>query len=316
MLQTTLLSLSNPVSGRFVTKSIPVIDPALLLEPNVNRDRKSISKSIFIALFLPVFFLHIQTGQLQAEESASDERTQAAIGHYARARSLLVEALDEFESARKLARPDLLIDSEEWRISVISRTEELNRILDPQPRITRSGVRFQASNRQVSTPSSKNVNREGPRNSNTHGEDQRMLEVREAKLMPKPDSSNQSKKKGKTKPNEALTAEVEKTPEQFPPIDSSNEIEDRFPPETDNNAQSKVNKIDPDSAENTINTPGKAPQNQPEPPSAELEDPSVDSAIGKMVAEQARILQEKKQADAKKPKPANKKVEGLFKEYE
>ncbi len=76
---------------------------------------------------------------------ASIQRKNAAIGHYARARALMVDALAEFEQARKYARPDMLIDPEEWRLSVISRTEELNRILDPKPKVTRDGVRFQAN---------------------------------------------------------------------------------------------------------------------------------------------------------------------------
>lgn len=58
---------------------------------------------------------------------------------------MLVEALAEFEQARKIARPDMLIDPEEWRISIVSRTEELNRILDPKPMVTREGVRFHAN---------------------------------------------------------------------------------------------------------------------------------------------------------------------------
>lgn len=78
------------------------------------------------------------------EYNQSSERSTAARGHYAHARAHLVRALEEFEIARKLSRPDLLLDSEEWRLSVVSRTEELNRVLDPQPRVTRSGVRFKA----------------------------------------------------------------------------------------------------------------------------------------------------------------------------
>jgi hypothetical protein len=80
-----------------------------------------------------------------AETSASPERSAAAVGHYARARALLTQALIEFEEGRKLARPDLLLDPEEWRTSVVSRAEELNRVLDPQPRVTRSGARFEAT---------------------------------------------------------------------------------------------------------------------------------------------------------------------------
>lgn len=80
-----------------------------------------------------------------SQQYSSEERSSAAIGHYARARAMLVEALAEFEQARKLARPDLLLDPEQWRSSVVSRAEDLNRVLDPQPRVTRSGVHFKAN---------------------------------------------------------------------------------------------------------------------------------------------------------------------------
>src|SRR5262245_14377507 len=43
---------------------------------------------------------------------AGDERSAAAMGHYARAKTMLVEALAEFERGRSIARPDLLIDPE------------------------------------------------------------------------------------------------------------------------------------------------------------------------------------------------------------
>ncbi|MCB0360388.1 MAG: hypothetical protein KDD44_12155, partial [Bdellovibrionales bacterium] len=45
-----------------------------------------------------------------AEEYASDQRAEAARGHYARARALLIEALAEFDRGRRSARPDVLRD--------------------------------------------------------------------------------------------------------------------------------------------------------------------------------------------------------------
>ena len=78
-------------------------------------------------------------------EHASAERMQAALGHYSRARTLLVDALAEFEQARGIARPDLLLDAERWRSTVIDRTQELDHLLDPQPRITTGGARFRAN---------------------------------------------------------------------------------------------------------------------------------------------------------------------------
>ncbi len=112
----------------------------------------------------------------------TDGRRNAAIGHYARARSMLVEALAEFEQGRKYAQPDMLIDSEEWRLSVISRTEELNRILDPKPKVTRDGVRFQASpllirrERDRTPPVA-----DGAKDSNVYGEQQNREDLRQAR---------------------------------------------------------------------------------------------------------------------------------------
>lgn len=84
-----------------------------------------------------------------AEVYASSDKMKVATGHYARARAMLVEALAEFDHAASMASPDMLLDSEEWRLSVISRTEELNRVLDPKPRVSRHGVRFNADRLNV-----------------------------------------------------------------------------------------------------------------------------------------------------------------------
>lgn len=82
---------------------------------------------------------------LAQSQFASTERSSAAVSHYARARSLMVEAVREFEEARTLARPDMFFNGDEWRTSVVSRAEDLNRVLDPKPRVTRSGVTFRAN---------------------------------------------------------------------------------------------------------------------------------------------------------------------------
>ena len=115
-------------------------------------------QSVFVQLLAAVSFgASALTTVAIADEYASPERTAAAVGHYARARSLLVQALDEFEQGRKIARPDLLLDSEEFRISLVSRAEELNRVLDPQPKVTRSGVRFKGAPDLVRDPRSEKV---------------------------------------------------------------------------------------------------------------------------------------------------------------
>ncbi len=104
--------------------------------------RKNFLKKVILALGLLLATLPLGA---KAESYATLQRKDAALGHYARSRAMLVEALAEFEQARKIARPDMLIDPEEWRLSVISRTEELNRILDPKPRVTRGGAFFKAN---------------------------------------------------------------------------------------------------------------------------------------------------------------------------
>ena len=80
-------------------------------------------------------------------ESAKGERLATSMGHYARSRSLLIEAIKEFDRGRKLARPDSLIDAGEWRASVVGRARDLEVVLDPQPRATKSGAKYGADNR-------------------------------------------------------------------------------------------------------------------------------------------------------------------------
>lgn len=117
-----------------------------------------------------------------AEEYASSERSQAALGHYSRARAMLVEALAEFEEGRRIARPDMVLDAEEWRLSIVSRTEELNRVLDPQPKITKSGVRFKAVGRMIRREADRLPSvPDGARDASTYGEEQRAAELEAAR---------------------------------------------------------------------------------------------------------------------------------------
>lgn len=102
--------------------------------------------------------LDIQPGAIKTPErpSASLERANqealsAAVGHYARARSLLIAAIREFDDGYKIAKPDAILNSKLWRESVISRAEELEKILAPQPRITKTGVKFRGDNRLLQT---------------------------------------------------------------------------------------------------------------------------------------------------------------------
>lgn len=78
---------------------------------------------------------------------AEGETLAMATGHYARARSLLIEALKEFDRAQKIADPSALLDVNLWRDTLLDRSKELERVLDPQPRASNSGVVFGADKR-------------------------------------------------------------------------------------------------------------------------------------------------------------------------
>ena len=78
---------------------------------------------------------------------ASQEETIEATAHYARARNLLITALNEFDKGRKIASPNELLDPIRWRNTLIDRAEDLDRVLDPQPRATKGGITFEADPR-------------------------------------------------------------------------------------------------------------------------------------------------------------------------
>lgn len=80
-------------------------------------------------------------------ERASVTELSKAMGHFSRARSLLLKAVQEFDLGSSTASPDVILDSGAWRSEVIARTRELERVLDPQPRITKGGVRYEADSR-------------------------------------------------------------------------------------------------------------------------------------------------------------------------
>lgn len=78
---------------------------------------------------------------------ATQEESAEAVAHFARSRALLISALHEFDKGRKIARPDELIDSTKWRNTLIDRAEDLERVLDPQPKATKGGIKFSADPR-------------------------------------------------------------------------------------------------------------------------------------------------------------------------
>ncbi|HMO19048.1 MAG TPA: hypothetical protein PKA63_13155 [Oligoflexia bacterium] len=125
----------------------------------------------------------VSSGNVIADSKyASKERATIARAHMSRARALLVEALAEFEESRKYARPDLLIDSEDWRLRVVSLTEQLNRVIDPRPRVTREGAVFRAPPRLVKRERDELPPVTEPaRSRSDYGERERMRERQEAR---------------------------------------------------------------------------------------------------------------------------------------
>lgn len=80
-----------------------------------------------------------------SSRAADAEDTAAAIGHYHRARTMLVAAVREFDKGYKLASPEAVLNGQQWRQEVLDRAEDLIKVLDPQPRVSRSGVRYESS---------------------------------------------------------------------------------------------------------------------------------------------------------------------------
>lgn len=89
-----------------------------------------------------------------SQNYANQERAEAAKAHYRRARILLTEAMKEFDQGRSIAKPDLIINSEEWRARVGESTNDLNKVIDPRPRIERGGVRM-SDNIKITQPGKK-----------------------------------------------------------------------------------------------------------------------------------------------------------------
>ncbi len=104
------------------------------------------------AIILLALAISLGAPAAKAEEAVGLERAEGdklseAMGHYSRARSLLVAAVREFDAAYKLANPNVLLNSAQWRATLVDRAQELDRVLDPQPRVSRTGVRFQTDTR-------------------------------------------------------------------------------------------------------------------------------------------------------------------------
>ena len=82
-------------------------------------------------------------------QKAEGEVLSAGIGHYSRSRSLLIAAIREFDEGLKVVNPDALLDASRFRADLIDRAKELERVLDPQPRVSRGGVAYQPDSRLI-----------------------------------------------------------------------------------------------------------------------------------------------------------------------
>jgi len=165
------------------------------------------AKVAFLAfIFTCSLFIIAEPALAQKTQYASERRKQASVGYYSRARTMLVEALEEYEQGRRYARPDLLHDPEEFRLTLISLTEQLNRLVEPRARITRDGVRFQANPRMIRRQSKRSpVVKDGAKDANDYGEKARLKQKQaararlyEARPEPKVEAKMTEKKSAKT----------------------------------------------------------------------------------------------------------------------
>ncbi len=94
----------------------------------------------------------VTAGAAMGKSSSSIQRAEGevlaeATGHYSRARSLLLAAINEFDAGYRVADPSALLDAKKWRASLVDRATELERVLDPQPKASKGGVKFNADKR-------------------------------------------------------------------------------------------------------------------------------------------------------------------------
>lgn len=112
---------------------------------------KGVCRSLIISSALLLFMSGSAAAEARAVgvERADGARLASAVGHFARSRSLLIAALQEFDKGNAMVDPSAMLDAKEWRHSLIDRANDLERVLDPQPRATRSGVKFSPDSRLI-----------------------------------------------------------------------------------------------------------------------------------------------------------------------
>jgi hypothetical protein len=78
-------------------------------------------------------------------ERAEGITLSKAVGHWSRARTYLNLAVREFDKGTELVDPDAIIDAKELRSEILNTIQILERVIDPQPRATEEGVRYNAA---------------------------------------------------------------------------------------------------------------------------------------------------------------------------
>lgn len=112
--------------------------------------RLALSWSLFVSALISGATLLPQRALAEkggAIERASGERLATAVGHYARSRTLLLSAIKEFDEGMREANANTLLDASRFRATLINRVEELERVLDPQPRVTKTGIKYSGDTR-------------------------------------------------------------------------------------------------------------------------------------------------------------------------
>ena len=85
-------------------------------------------------------------------DNMSGPRLAAAMGHYSRAKALLITAVREFDEGVKITNPDLLLNSDAWRKAVIDQASDLDKVLAPQARAPEGGVQYDGDARLLHEP--------------------------------------------------------------------------------------------------------------------------------------------------------------------
>lgn len=112
-----------------------------------------IKTNAFIVTLLLITTTITSATQSQAQSSAkslldSDPQSiSRGLGHYERARSLLLAAVREFDSGYSYVKTDQVLEANVWRKTILSRAEELETILSPKPRELKAGSNYQPDSR-------------------------------------------------------------------------------------------------------------------------------------------------------------------------